>query len=243
MCSAAIALAVSSGSQRWMYSHSAPDSSDARIGAGSRPSRMPSSCAATALSGIRDGSAYRDRSWTVVARIAPLRSRMTPRCAATTRSLRTWSVARSRSMARPKVCQYASRPASTSDEAANSAKSRRRRPGRTVGTLPSLARGVWLALRDERLSGDQRDVARVDHAEALSVGGDAGRRVEPRALDVQQRDLAPELVTLGRELLDVVTGDRERRALRHVDDREREGEGDRGDREAEDPQIPRRSSC
>src|SRR2546428_553661 len=50
---------------------------------------------------------------------------MTPRCAASTRSLRTWSVAWPRSSSLPIVCQYASRAASTSDATAKKAKSTR----------------------------------------------------------------------------------------------------------------------
>src|SRR5438105_7618437 len=188
---------------------------------------------------MRSGIAYSDRSSTVVARMAPFRSRITPRLAATTRSLRTWSVARASSAARPKVCQYARRPARTSEATANSANSRRRRRGRTVCTLPP-SRAGGLALRDERLRGDHRDVARVDHAEPLGTGRDARGGVQQRDLDLEERVLAEQLVPLGGALLDVVAGDREGRRLRHVQERKTKGEDDRGDRDTEDAEIPGR---
>src|SRR2546425_12934195 len=52
---------------------------------------------------------------------------MTPRCAASTRSLRTCSVAWPRSSLLPMVCQYASRADSTSEATAKKAKSTRSR--------------------------------------------------------------------------------------------------------------------
>src|SRR5260221_3146590 len=109
--------------------------------------------------------------------------------------------------------------------------------GRTV-TLPPRAR-CEVALGDERLGGDHRDVAGVDHPESLSVGRDARRRVEPRALDLEQGVLPAKLIALAGELLDVVAGHRQRGRLADIEHRQAERQGDRGDREPEDPEIPR----
>src|SRR5205823_11003904 len=107
---------------------------------------------------------------------------MIPRCAATARSLWTWSVARLRRSPRPTVCQYASLAERRSDATVKNAKRTRRRVceivaviltstvlegARSPPTTPSsLARG-----RDG-LRCDNADRRGADEAKPLRLGFD-----------------------------------------------------------------------
>jgi hypothetical protein len=82
----------------------------------------------------------------------------------------------------------------------------------------------------------------MDHAEALGVRRDPSGRIEPGALDIEERVLPAQLVALGSQLLDVIAGHRKRRGLGHIDEREREAKDDPGDGEPEDADVPRGGS-
>src|SRR2546425_11643001 len=72
---------------------------------------------------------------------------MIPRCAATARSLWTWSVARLRRSPRPTVCQYASRAESRSDATVKNAKRTRRRVCEIVAVILHLRAARLLGAR------------------------------------------------------------------------------------------------
>ena len=132
---------------------------------------------------------------------------MTPRCAGTTRSLWTWSVARLRRSARPTVCQYASRAERSSDATAKNAKRTRRRVCEIVAVILHLLRSCgWCPLpagtsralprRRDGLRSYKADRRGADEPEALRFRFDAGRGIQTSALDREERVLPADLVPL-----------------------------------------------
>src|SRR5882724_10462821 len=162
---------------------------------------------------------------------------MTPRCAATTRSLWTWSVARLKRSARPTVCQYASRPERRSEATAKNAKRTRRRVCEIVAVIVHLRRSSRVARspptttsslprRRDGLRCDDSDRRGADEPEPLRFGLDARGRVQASALDHEERVLSPDLVALRGKALRFVAGGRHGRGLREIEEDEQKARND-----------------
>src|SRR2546425_375565 len=169
---------------------------------------------------------------------------MTPRCAGTTRSLWTWSVARLRRSARPTVCQYASRAERSSDATAKNAKRTRRRVCEIVAVILHLLRSSRvpaprrqprraLPRRRDGLRSYKADRRGADESEALRFRFDARRGIQTSALDHEERVLPAELVALRRETLRFVTRGGDRRGLCEVKEDEEKAPDDHAAREEE----------
>src|SRR5207247_8159464 len=186
---------------------------------------------------------------------------MTPRCAASTRSLRTWSVAWPRSSPLPIVCQYASRADSTSDATAKKANSTRSRACEIVAVILTSGADLGCPLpadnprrrgRSPRvlllaLGGDlQRrydpDCGRPDQTEPLRGGLDPRGRVEPRALDLKERVLSSDFVALRRKTLGFIARRRNRRGLGEIEEDEEKPRDDHAAHEEERADLPARAS-
>src|SRR5438105_10281143 len=178
---------------------------------------------------------------------------MIPRCAATARSLWTWSVARLRRSPRPTVCQYASRAESRSDATVKNAKRTRRRVCEIVAVIVHLrAPRCWgarspptpcsLTRCRDGLRCDDADRRGPDEAKPLRLRLDPSRRVETRALDDEKRVLPAQLVALGRESLRLISRGRDRRRLREVEKHEKKAGDDHAAREKERTDLPARAA-